>query len=371
MADEGIDALLIYDNIDFMGGYVRYFSDVGTDPGYSMAIVFPAEGEMTVMTHGPFDPTGNRPPAEGAFRGVKTVSTSWSFSSVSYCQQYDAECIRTALAPFAKATIGLLGLGQMPYELLRRLKADLPHARWLDAADLIDPIKAVKSAEERDFIRGVARQQEAAFEAVLDAIAPGVREHELVSAAWRASEAAGSDGGLIGVGASPRGEEAALNARQHQNRRIAAGDHIIVLIETCGPGGLYTELGRTIVVGGAPDAVHAEHAFAVEAQRFSADLLRPGASPAAIFEAYNAYLRENGRPEERRIHSHGQGYDAVERPLVRSDETLELAEHMNLACHPSYFAGGVTHWICDGYFVGPGAAPEPHHRIEQRLFEST
>src|SRR5262249_6255130 len=156
------------------------FSDVGTDFGYRMSIVFPADDAMTLIVHGgqgadlsvSDDDTGR-------FRGVKTVSTTWSFSSIAYCDEYDADRTAPALAPFKAGVIGLVGQGRMPYPMVVRLKELLPKARFINAADIVDPIKAVKSNEERALIRGVARQQEATFAAALAAIAPGVPEYEV------------------------------------------------------------------------------------------------------------------------------------------------------------------------------------------------
>ena len=63
-----------------------------------------------------------------------------------------------------------------------------------------------------------------------------------------------------------------------------------------------------------------ELAFVLEAQRFTVERLAPGASCPDLWRAYNDFMRRNGRPEEKRLHCHGQGYDMVEPPLVRFDE---------------------------------------------------
>ena len=46
-------------------------------------------------------------------------------------------------------------------------------------------------------------------------------------------------------------------------------------------------------------------------------------------------MRSRGLPEERRLHCHGQGYDVVERPLVRNDESMTIEANMNIGIHPS------------------------------------
>jgi hypothetical protein len=41
-------------------------------------------------------------------------------------------------------------------------------------------------------------------------------------------------------------------------------------------------------------------------------------------------MRAHGRELEQRLHAHGQGYDYVERPLIRDDETMRLEAGMNI-----------------------------------------
>jgi Xaa-Pro aminopeptidase len=142
-----------------------------------------------------------------------------------------------------------------------------------------------------------------------------------------------------------------------------------ILVEPAGPDGMYSELGRTIVLGAADDQLLAEHEFAVRAWRHCAAAIRPGVSAREVAADYNAFLRQHARPEEQRVHCHGQGYDIVERPLVRSDESMRLAEGMLLALHPMYVHQGAVYWVCDNVFVQDGGVTEPLHGVEQKVFE--
>jgi Xaa-Pro aminopeptidase len=98
-------------------------------------------------------------------------------------------------------------------------------------------------------------------------------------------------------------------------------------------------------------------------------LLRPGAPAAEVFAAYNAFMREHGRPEERRLHCHGQGYDLVERPLVRFDETMAIAAGMNVVCHPTYIRDGTPSWICDNVLIGADGVAERLHGFPPDIAE--
>jgi Xaa-Pro aminopeptidase len=132
---------------------------------------------------------------------------------------------------------------------------------------------------------------------------------------------------------------------------------------------MYTELGRSCVVGRASSELKDEFAFALEARKFNLTLLKPGARCKDVFEEYNAFMRKNGRPEERRLHCHGQGYDLVERPLIRQDEPMSIEKQMNIVVHPTYIRGRVLSWVCDNYLIGPSGPGERLHRFPEVITE--
>ena len=80
-------------------------------------------------------------------------------------------------------------------------------------------------------------------------------------------------------------------------------------------------------------------------------------------------MADHGRPEERRIHCHGQGYDMVERPLVRFDEPMAIAADMNIVVHPMYMTETCMSWVCDNYIIGPGGPGERLHSFPEKIVE--
>jgi len=111
MEREKIDVLLMQNNNDHMGGYVRYFTDMPATNGYPNTVVFPRDDEMTVVCQGPFggseptaqaDTTGEsitrRDAGDTSFdlkarlsqwRGVKEILTTPSYASAHYTKDYD------------------------------------------------------------------------------------------------------------------------------------------------------------------------------------------------------------------------------------------------------------------------------------------
>src|SRR5258708_21533049 len=52
MAERKIDALVMQNNNDWLGGYVRWFTDTPLSNGYPRSVVFPASDLMTVVEMG-------------------------------------------------------------------------------------------------------------------------------------------------------------------------------------------------------------------------------------------------------------------------------------------------------------------------------
>lgn len=69
MKAEGIDSLIMQNDNQFLGGYVRYFLDLAAVQAYPTTVIFPANDEMTTISQGG-KVLPNSPPA-WAIRGVK------------------------------------------------------------------------------------------------------------------------------------------------------------------------------------------------------------------------------------------------------------------------------------------------------------
>jgi Xaa-Pro aminopeptidase len=370
MAEARVDALVMQANNDWMGGYVKWFTDVPATNGYPATVIFPADERMTVIGQGPMGLARELPPqGDGVRRGVARFLGSPSYASCPYTAEYDARLAEKALARYAAATIGFVGRGAMSFALGDYLQRSFARAKFVDASDRVDRIKAVKSGEELDRIRHTAALQDKAMEATFAQIRPGMRELEVAAIAERVGHEHGSEQGLFLAASAPVDAAVPFANRYQQNRVLREGDTFTLLVENNGPGGFYTELGRTCVLGRASQEMKDEFAFVLEAQKFTLSLMRPGAKCSEIFAEYNAFMRRNKRPEEKRLHSHGQGYDMVERPLVRHDETMTIAKNMNMVCHPTYLTERTFSWCCDNWLIGEGGAAEKLHRFPQKIVE--
>jgi len=370
MAREKIDVLLMQNNNDHMGGYVRWFTDIPATNGYPNTVVFPRDDEMTVVCQGPFG--GNETPsaADGIWRGVKQVLTTPSYASAHYTATYDPELACKGLEPFAEATIGFVGDYQMSYALSSYVRRKFSKARHVDATEMVDRIKVFKSPEEMELIKRAAAMQDGAMRAAFAAIKPGMRDTEVAAVAQAYSQCHGSENGIYLCASMPLGQPSRFGNRHMQNRTIQKGDQFVLLVEDNGPGGMYTELGRSCVVGAkVPQAMKDELAFCIESRQVTLDLLKPGTPSKAVWDGFNAFMRKNGRPMESRLYCHGQGYDLVERPLVRNDEPMTIEKDMNIVVHPTYIHAGYLNWLCDNYLIGDNGPGERLHKFPEEITE--
>lgn len=370
MEERDIDVLIMQNNNDFMGGYVKYFTDIPATHGYPYTVIFPRNDRMTVIIQSFFGDDRLLPPEGDGYRhGVRQVLGAPYFYSAHYSLIYDADHAAKALASHAGGTIGLVGRGTLPISMMDHLRTSLPQAKFVDATDWVDYIKVVKSDEEQKHIRRTAAVQDGAIDAVMKAAKPGMREIELAAIAEHWVLDHGGEQGLFLACSHPFGEPTYWGNRHLQNRTLKEGDMFTLLVESNGPGGFYTEISRTCVLGKVPQAMQDEFEILLQARKFTLNLLKPGVASRDIWNAYNGFLRQYGRPEEKRLYCHGQGYDLVERPLVRNDEPMPILEGMNITCHPTFIAGGAFNTICDNYLIGPDGVTGRIHNYPEKIVE--
>jgi Xaa-Pro aminopeptidase len=357
-------------NNDHMGGYVRYFTDMPATNGYPNTVIFPREDEMTVVCQGPFG--GSEATAQGdqSWRGVKRILTTPSYASAHYTKDYDPELAASALKPFAQGTIGYVGTYQMSYALLDYVKRAFPQAKFVDASDMVDGIKVIKSAEEMELVKRAALMQDGAMRAAFAAVKPGMRDIEVAAVAQHFSQCHRSENGIYLCASMPLGKPSKFSNRHLQNRIIQKGDQIALLVEDNGPGGMYTELGRSCVVGvKVPQEMKDELEFCKASRKLTLDMLKPGTACKDVWDAFNDFMRKNGRPVEARLYCHGQGYDMVERPLVRHDEPMIIQKDMNIVVHPTYIHAGYLNWLCDNYLIGGNGPGDRLHQFPEEIVE--
>jgi Xaa-Pro aminopeptidase len=367
MEAEKIDVLVMQNQNQWLGGYVQYFCDTAAKNGYPMTVIFPLNDEMTTITCGGRPPNDFGPPA-WTMKGVKARLTAPYFTSLHYSGAYDAELVVRVVKERKDKAVGLVNIATMTGAYYDYLVKHLSGVKLVDATDLVDEIKAVKSEEEIGFIMTTVGLQDAAMAYARTVIKPGRRDFEIVADVIHKVMELGSEEQLVIGGSGPFGTAVTPLKRHYQNRMVREGDQFSLMIEVNGPGGMYAELGRIFFVGEVPAELYDAHELCKEVQQHTVKLLKPGADPADIWRANNEFLLSKGQKPETRLYAHGQGYDLVERPAIRDDEPMKLKANMNITVHP--ITGSERVWVSlwDNWLVTPTGVSDRLHKTPQEIF---
>jgi Xaa-Pro aminopeptidase len=361
MREHGFDALVVQgaNNLAGTGGYFRWFTGVSAQGSYPQTVIFPQEGLMTLVCHGPLHGESDLKGEDASLPGIGRRRTTPAFPAIGYCVPYDAELVAAELKHGGFRAVGVVGLNQMAFGSGHAIEKGLG-AALRDATAIIDPLKAKKSEAELGFIRATSALQDEVLRRAMAHIEPGMSDFEVMAWSQYQGQLLGSETGYFLGSSTPEGRPAFIRPRNQQGRKLARGDVMFWQAENTGPGGFFVHIGRLVTLGKAPQELLDAWGQAVEAQDFTVKLLQPEASCREIFAEYQAWMRARKLPEETRLHCHGQGYDVVERPLIRDDETMTLAPGMNIGIHPSWATERYFITVCDNFLVGETGVERLH-----------
>ena len=226
----------------------------------------------------------------------------------------------------------------------------LPKATLVNVRDVIDDMRAVKSAEEIELIRLSAMFGNVTHGFLQDYVEPGAVE---VDVAQRASR----DGTAFMIKALPEdwepygrtegahasftsGPKTAFNHRRAGGRRLKPGD-VILTYAGAEVGGYTSELERTLMIEPLTDDHRKYFDLEVQAQDVAFDAIRPGARMCDVEKAVNGFLEENGLYSLTRTHiGHAIGIEGHEGPFLDLGDQTEIQVGFCLTVEPCLFLPG-------------------------------
>lgn len=373
MREAGVDALIIQaaNNLTGTAGHYRWMTGIAVASSYPQAMIIPREGWSTLVMHGDFDGVAELNDRDEAFPGVGLRLTAPSFPACHYCGPYDARLVANEIRRRGYRKLGVVNPSPAFAGFFKVLNEELRHPAYTDLTARIDEHKAYKSDEEIARIRDAAVMQDSILEDIKAHIKPGMTDNEVFAYGLYLGQLRGSETGYMLGSSAPFGQPTMIRRSGEHGRRIEDGDIMYFQCENTGPGGYFVHAGRYYVLGKAPQLLQDLVGAMNEAQDFTVGLLQVGASCSAIFEEYNAYMTARGFPPERRVHCHGQGYDNVEPPLLREDETMLITPRTNMGIHPAVARKDIFVTSCDNYLIGHDGRVERLHKTPREIFELT
>ena len=143
IAKQGIDCLVMQNSNQYLGGYVRWFTDVPAKEGYPVTVIFPVDDEMTMITSGG-EPLPPGPP-EWAVRGVKENRQTVFPDTQLYTDTMDGEEVINRLKARGAKRWALWPRDPVSAPTYEYMQQNRGQMELVDASTSIDPIKAVKS----------------------------------------------------------------------------------------------------------------------------------------------------------------------------------------------------------------------------------
>src|SRR5690349_6776435 len=318
MARRGIDVLLLPANSgrwEQLQADSRYLSSIG---GFATEIftVFPREGEPTAYV---FNRAAWWKRVQRWVADVRDGRNQWGENAIEKLKELG----------FEDGTIGISGLaglfrapeGIIPYTSVTKLREHFPLAKIVNATEMMQQVRAVKSAEEIALLERSAALIEKMIATMRETARPGVTDRGLYAAMTETMLTGGGElPTLFFIGSGP---EIAQSSFVPTNRKLEAGDRIVNEIEAKIAG--YAAQAVAPLSLGAPAA---EYRSMVElsAECFDAILgaMRPGATFGELFDVYTNTIERAGGEKyswsHPMMHARGLGDDG---PALLGDRDLE------------------------------------------------
>lgn len=228
------------------------------------------------------------------------------------------------------APIGIAGLNGMPYEDYELLKKGLPQARFSEASELLNSIRAVKSDEEIEMVRATTEMADVSYEILIDILRPGMNELEAIGEVNRFLTLRGVEDTLI---LTSKGRSFPCFIAPPGPYTFKEGDHYVFSIEISGPGGYWSQIVRPFCLG-RPSPGY-EKLFDVGKRALDAGVsnLIPGAKIKDVARIISSEARNAGF-KTGVWSGHGMGMDLGDGIGIFEDSTLELKEGMVITVHP-------------------------------------
>ena len=138
---------------DFYTANARYLCPIGGNAEFNV-LVFPAVGEPTSIVQMPTFLEGWRA-AQDWVSDVRPRSKTWA-DSVANAHQ-GAQARQAARSAWTGSPARSIPDGWLPHDVYTRLKSLLPNADIVGLDDMLEKVRAIKSAEELDVLRKAAK----------------------------------------------------------------------------------------------------------------------------------------------------------------------------------------------------------------------
>lgn len=255
-----------------------------------------------------------------------------------------------------RARVGICGLNVLSARVHGQLLERLPKAELLDADDLVEGLRVIKSPFELERMRAAAQVGDEVVTAIMQhAISPGATEAEAVAAGYGVGVAAGVSFFDTAVASGPFSNYFTFGHLPSWSRRTLNAGELFHADSYGALEGYLFDFGRTCVVGGGASAGQRDLLeAAVSSVEEGIAVIRPGIKASAVFDAVHEHLAREGLASDESAgiesasalsigfppHGHGLGL-GWEWPWLLPTEERELQAGMCLAVEAMPTGAGI------------------------------
>lgn len=305
------------------------------------AILIPPEGPLTVVLS---DKT-----AEGAYKKNRPMDMEkWItrkpvqsvHKELRFVESFDARDILEDCKGKTDLRIAMIHPEVLKNSWYENMRSALGDFTYFDIGLALDAVRVVKGGEESYLIRQVNRMNEKLMAAAPQVIRPGRSLKEITDEFQYLAMRLGSGGHFVHVfcincGPQDEPSQDGMMRRPYPGLTIQQGDKVFVLIETNGPGGHYSALGRYCILGKPSEETQKYWDMAVKAQHNAARLMKPGVSVREIADENYRYITECGFVTNQQNYLHSLGFQYGEQPYLNApSENTPLRAGMHYIAHP-------------------------------------
>ena len=325
MARQGIDCLLAPANTgrwEQLQADSHYLSSIG---GFATEVftVFPLKGDVTAYI---FNRAGWWKQAQKWVEDVRDGRNRWGQNAIEKINELGLQ----------KGTIGIAGLtglfrapeGIIPYSSVKAIQEAFPQAKLVNATEMMQQLRAVKSDEEISFLQRSAEIIETTIARMTQTARPGVSERELYGAMIQTMLANGGElPTLFFISAGPDITNSSFVPTDY---RIQQGDRIVNEIEAKYGG--YAAQAVSPVAVGKPKQ---DYVDMIEVSRACFDAIlaemKPGVTFGKLFDTYCKTVERQSHGKylwnHPVMHARGLGDDG---PALLGDKDLERFSKIEL-----------------------------------------
>ena len=321
----GLDACLVHASESDMAN-VRYLSEYW--PTFEASAVFvPAEGESVLLV-------GPESEIYAAHRSVfKNIEKMIEYreSAEPECPGMDFKSYKDIVAKYRPngnfKKLGIVGWAITPLPVVTSIREQFPQIELVKADSLFLPLRFVKSENELDCMRKAYSIAELAVEAIINEIAPGMTELQVIGIAQREIYKHGGEyeGHALycfcGVSTN--------NAISRPTHNKIVKNEIIQLNIGARVSGYSSSVGLPISIGPLPERKKKLVDFGLEAHFKTIEMMAAGKPACEVVKEYEAWVKSRGF-EKYLLYGpcHAIGMMEVEQPWMESTSDFELEKNM-------------------------------------------